>query len=125
MNKASVLKFEYRILPSGEFVELPFTGFSGTISKKIDETVAGDVHGTTVELRKAKIEPATMDLLDGILGRKLQCRVTDGNEYVHLFGTDNYPARLKYGYSVDGTPGGWNGYEVLVAHKSPSSYVIT
>lgn len=125
MNVGIVLKFEYRILPDGTFAEMALTVFSGKIAKTVNETPAGYLHETTVSLQKPKVGKETTDLLDAITGRKLECRVTDGNGTVHLFGSLASPARLTYSSSIGGSPGSWNGYSISVVHKSTGSYAIT
>nr|WP_321357196.1 hypothetical protein [uncultured Draconibacterium sp.] len=125
MNVGIIVKIEYRLLPDGEFAEFSFTGFSGTISKKPAQTDAGIVHETTIGLKIPGVENSKTALLDGLLFRKAQFRVTDGNGVVHLVGDNNYPARLEYTQGINGSAGSWNGYTVTINHQAPSSYQIT
>ncbi|WP_319228421.1 hypothetical protein [Draconibacterium orientale] len=124
MNVGVIVKIEYRLLPDGEFSEFSFTGFSGTIAKKTDRTNAGIVHETVIGLKIPGINNTKTSLLDGILFRKAQYRVTDGNGVVHLVGTDNYPARLEYTQGINGNAGSWNGYTATINHQAPQSYQL-
>ena len=125
MNAGIVIKIEYRLLTHAEFTGLRFTGFSGTISKNTQETSAGIIHETHVKLKIPNINETITALLDCLLNRKAQFRITDGNGKQHLVGDDSFPARLSYTQGIDGSPGSWNGYQVTVNHKSPCSYLIS
>lgn len=125
MNIGIIKKIEYRLLPDGEFAEFSFTGFSGTINKKTNRTNAGTIHETVIGLKIPGISESKTSLLDGILFRKAQYRVTDGNGIVHLVGDNSYPARLEYSQGINGSAGSWNGYTVTINHQAPASYQIT
>ena len=125
MNTGIIIKIEARLLPDGEFIEIDFTGFSGNIYKKTGQTNAGNIHETTIKLKIPEIQNAITKMLDGLLNRKAQYRVTDGNGKIHLVGDNNYPARLNYDQGIDGQPGSWNGYTVTIIHKSPVSYSVS
>ncbi len=125
MNAAIVIKIEARILPDGEFTEINFTGFSGTLSKEPARNEAGILHETVIGLKIPHIQAVITEQLDGLLFRKAQYRILDGNGQTHLVGDTRYPARLSYVQGLDGTPGSWNGYTVTINHKSPKSYPLT
>lgn len=125
MSLGLVRKIEYRLLEDSEFSEFSFTGFTGTIRKEIIRENGNVLHTTRINLRISGITSVITDLLDGILFRKAQYRVTDGNGKVHLVGDGQYPARLNYEQGIAGTPGSWNGYTVNITHLSPSSYPIS
>lgn len=124
MNKASVLKFEYRLLSVAEFAELYFTGFTGTIQKETGQTDAGTVHNTVINLKVPEVSSEKTTLFDSLLFQKAQFRVTDGNGCIHLVGDVQYPARMQYRQAVEAHPGSWNGYEITINHKSPYSYAL-
>ncbi|NQU52179.1 MAG: hypothetical protein HQ522_06525 [Bacteroidetes bacterium] len=125
MSVGIITKIEHRILPDGVFAEFSFTGFSGTILKTTAQTPAGTIHETTIRLKIPEVQSVITNLLDGLLHRKAQYQITDGNGKIHLVGDDSYPARLEYVQGLDGQPGSWNGYTVTINHKSPVSYTIS
>lgn len=125
MNVGIIIKIEGRLLPDGEFFDLEFTGFSGTISKNTLRTNAGTLHETTVEMKIPQIQPVITALLNGLLFRPAQYRISDGNGKTHLVGDNNFPAKLSYVHGIDGSPGSWNGYKVSIHHNSPHSYPVT
>ncbi len=124
MNVGIVTKIEYRIFPNAEFTELSFTGYSGNIVKTTSQPTAGTLHETNVGLKIPGINNNKTSLLDSLLFRKGQYRVTDGNGVVHLIGSDLYPAKLEYTSGINGAAGSWNGYTVTIKHQSPESYEL-
>lgn len=125
MNSGSIVKFEYRLFSQAEFSEINFTAFTGTISKGTQQTDAGAMHTTKINLKVPEVTSDKTALLDSLLFQKAQYRVTDYNGAVHLVGDASYPARLEYEQAVDAQPGSWNGYTVAVNHISPYSYALS
>ena len=125
MSVGIIAKIEARLLPDGEFSEIDFTGFSGSIQKNITRPNGNVLHETVITLKIPHIQQAITSLLDGLLFRKAQYRILDGNNKTHLVGDISYPARLNYRQGLDGNPGSWNGYSVNITHLSPQSYPVT
>ena len=125
MSVGIVKKIEYRLLTAVGFTEFSFTGFTGSIRKEISRNNGNVLHSTSISLKVAEITGVKTAQLDGLLYRKAQYRVTDGNGKIHLVGDDNYPARLNYESSIDGQPGSRNGYFINILHQSPKSYPIS
>lgn len=125
MNTAAIIKFEYRLLESPDFSELVFTSFTGTIKKSTAKGDPGKLHTTNINLKVSEVTGEKTLLFDSLLYSKAQYRITDSNGRIHLVGDDNYPARLEYEAAIDGNPGGWNGYSILINHLSPYSYLVS
>lgn len=124
MNIGIVTKIEYRLIGKADFSDFSFTGFSGNITKTSKQTNAGILHETTIGLKIPRVESSKTILLDGLLFRKAEYRVTDGNGAVHLVGNEFHPARLEYTQGINGSAGSWNGYVVTINHQSPESYEL-
>lgn len=125
MSVGIVAKIESKLLTDAGFTEIDFTGYSGTIHKNITRPNGNVTHETTIRLKIPHISAVITDFLEGLLFRKAQYRVTDGNGKVHLVGDSSYPARLNYRQGIDGNAGSWNGYTVTITHISPYSYPIS
>jgi hypothetical protein len=125
MSIGIIRKMEYRLLENAEFSEFSFTGFSGTIRKVTQRPNGNVLHTTTISLKAPEITETKTAQLDGLLFRKAQYRVTDGNGRIHLVGDGFYAARLAYEQGINGQPGSWNGYTITITHLSPESYPVS
>lgn len=125
MSVGIIRKIEYRLLEDSEFSEFSFTGFSGTIRKETSRPNGNVLHTTTISLKVPEITGTKTAQLDGLLFRKAQYKVTDGNGSVHTVGDNFHPARLAYEQGINGQPGSWNGYTITITHYSPESYPVS
>ena len=125
MNSAVITKIEYRLIESQEFTELKNILYSGRPTEQVDRTRAGNLHKTSVPFKIAKVSADNDLLLQPILNRKSQFRLTDGNGAVHLVGSDQFPARLTYTKSLEGSPGSFNGYNCTITCLSPEGSVVS
>lgn len=125
MNSAVIIKIEIKPEGASGFEEINLTGFTGNLVKVAVRTRAGNHYSTTIRLKVPKCNEETGQLLDGWLGRKAEIKATDANDMIHHVGDTRYPARLTYEQSLEGSPGGWNGYDVTITHNSPISYTIS
>lgn len=125
MNSAVIIKIEIKTQGAPGFEEVSLTGFTGSLAKVAVKTRAGIHYNTTIKLKTPRCSDVTSKQLDGWIGRKAEIKATDANGMVHLVGDTTYPARLSYEQSLDGNPGGWNGYDVTITHISPISYTIS
>lgn len=125
MNVAVIIKIEIKIQGALDFESITLTGFTGNLAKVAVKTRAGIHYTTTIKFKTPNCSEATTQILDWWIGRKAEIKATDANGMVHLVGDGTYPARLIYEQSIDGNPGGWNGYDVTITHISPVSYTIS
>ncbi len=116
---------EYRLDGEQEYKKLDFTFFSASFSSEIKKSEAGLSHHLQIDLRIPRITKTTSDLLQSLLGRRLNIRFTDGNQRVHSAGNASFPARLVYKTGIRGSAGSWNGYEVTIRQESPAAYAGT
>jgi hypothetical protein len=125
MNSAVILKLEYRFPTVTEFTSIAFTGFSANLTKQSSGSSAGILHVATLQFRIPKCD-AEKDRLMVLLSscRAIQ-RATDANGSVYLIGGNSRGAQLLYNRSVDGKPGGLNGYDAVITYKFKGVPLIT
>lgn len=125
MNAGTILKVEYRLDGETPYTELDFSGFSASFESTVTRSAAGYSFHLQLGMKIPRISRTVSDTLGPLVGQKLNIRFTDGNQMVHTAGNSSYPARMTYREEIQGTPGGWNGYEVTITQESPYPHTIS
>jgi hypothetical protein len=124
MATGIINKIEYRIVGSSTWLELSSTGYSGNFETNMIRTRSGLKYTSTIRAKISSVSDYNSETITGITGRKLEIKITDGDGFIHHFGTSSYPARLSFSGAIGGVPGSWNGYELTFAQESPIHHVI-
>jgi hypothetical protein len=124
MNSGVIIKIEVRMVGGSTFSEIDFIPESAKMKEEPRREPAGLSFLTTIDFKVAMLSEDNDSVLNAINNRKAEFRITDANDTVYLVGSVNYPARLLYNRSADGTPGSFNGYLCVITQISPEGCTI-
>ncbi len=119
MNTGVIIKVEVRLLTETDYLDLDVIPYSGDFAEPFSQSNAGGLYSYKGSFSIAKISNTNDTIIDGIIKRKLEFRVTDGNGTKHLVGDTSYPARLTCSREVASSAGGFNGYKCEITREAP------
>jgi uncharacterized protein YegJ (DUF2314 family) len=125
MNSIVISKVEYRIIGEQNFTALDIVPESGTLNEDPDDTSNGQLVKTSVQFNIANVTVEKSNIIKKIEKRRLQVRITDTNNQVHMVGDDYYFARMSFQKVIDKTPGSFNGWRCAVSCNSPSGSSVS
>ncbi len=125
MNSAVIVKLEYRFSGTEDFSPISFTGFSATLAERTEGTFAGVQYKIFVAFRIPKYDAEKDRLINLLSSRRAIYQATDGNGSVYTIGTIKQGASFFYSRTVDGKPGGFNGYDALITYQSKGFPLIS
>jgi hypothetical protein len=125
MNSAVIVKLEYRFPGTEEFTPISYTGFSASLAEKTESTFAGIEHKIILAFTIPKCEAEKDRLVLLLSSRRAIYQATDANGSVYTIGSATQGARFFYNRTVDGHPGGLNGYDALITYQSKGFPLIS
>lgn len=125
MNSAVITKLEYRFPNVELFIPISYTGFSANLAEQTSKSYAGVLHAATLQFRIPKCDAEKDRLMLSLSQRRAIYRATDANGAVYVVGSIKRGAQLLYSRTVDGKPGGFNGYEAVITLKFKGDPLIS